>query len=269
MSFSSQNGYVAPSIETVMTAIMTGINSEFGTTYTYETFVGTNFYKFFYALAQRVQENEVKTAEIFVLLQQYFAVTNESIQRPVATAPGIIEALEREGYVASVKPMIDDDAGKIYICVDVDDTDPDYADIQLEIATLIKNSVAAGVVTQGTEVENIVLSNGQAFDFKYNLPAEIPVLLKLTLTLSENNQNLILSPEEIKQKLFDNIAAKYQVGKNFEPQTYFSILDAPWCSQVKLEWSDDDGANWETAVYDAEYDDKYTFGLEEIELVEE
>lgn len=268
MSFSSDNGYSAPTIETVMTAIMDGINSEFGTTYTYETFVGTNFYKFFYALAQRVQENEIKTSEIFVLLQQYFAVTNESIQRPVATNPGIIEAFEREGFIASVKPMIDADAGKIHICVDVDDTDPDYDDIKLEIATIIKDSTVAGAVTQGTEVENIVLSNGQAFDFKFNLPDEIPVLLKLTLTLSENNQNLILTPDEVKQKLFDNIAAKYRVGKNFEPQTYFTVVDAPWCSEVLLEWSDDAGANWESTVFDAEYDEKYTFGLEDIELVE-
>jgi hypothetical protein len=268
MSFSNENGYSAPSIQTIMAALMDGVNAEFGTTYTAETFIGTNLYKFFYALAQRVQENEVKTAEIFVLLQQYFAVTNESIQRPVATNPGLIENFGREGFTVSVKPMIDADAGKISICVDTDDAADDYADVKLAICEIIKDSTAAGAVTQGTEVENIVLSNGQAFDFKFNLPAQIPVLLRLTLTLSENNQNLILTPEEIKAILMANIAEKYRVGKNFEPQTYFSILDAPWCSQVLLEWSDDDGANYYSTVYDADYDDKFTIDLADVELVE-
>jgi hypothetical protein len=266
MSYSNLNGYSAASIETIMTAIMTEINTQFGTTYTYETFVGTNFYKYFYALVQRAQENEVKTSEIFVHLQQYFAITNESIQRPVGTSPGVIEALEREGYIAAVKPMIDADAGKIHICVDLDDADPDYADDKLAVCEIIKDSISAGVVSQGTEVENIVLTNGQAFDFKYNLPTLIPCDLKLTLTLSENNQNVILSPEEIKEKLIQNISAKYRVGKNFEPQTYFQIADAPWCSAVKLEY--DIGSGFVSTIYDADYDDKFEILLENVTLVE-
>jgi hypothetical protein len=381
LSYSNDNGYSAATIETIMTAIMTEINTQFGTSYTYESFVGTNFYKYFYALAQRVQENEVKTSEIFTHLQQYFAITNESIQRPVGTSPGVIEALEREGYIAAVKPMIDADAGKIHICVDVEDGvhdsgnvtitsyanlvsgtddsvtigstvftaqagaatpgtatfqaatsndatatslaaqinahavasllvtasalanvvtlaavqggvtgialtytnndanvgltvsgatlsggDADYADTRLDIATIIKDSISAGVVSQGTEIQNIVLSNGQAFDFKYNLPNLISCDLKLTLTLSENNQNVILSPEEIKTLLMTNIAAKYRVGKNFEPQTYFSVEDAPWCSAVLLEY--DIGSGFVSTIYDADYDDKFDILLENVTLVE-
>lgn len=268
MSFSNENGYSAASIETIMTAIMTEINTQFGTSYTYENFVGTNFYKYFYALAQRVQQNEVKTSEIFLKLQDYFNVTNEQIQRPVATSPGILEALENAGFIGSVKPMIEADAGKINICVDVDDGAPGYAATKLEICELIKDSIAAGVVSLGSESETIVLSNGQAFDFKFHLPNLIPVILRLTLTLSENNQSLILSPEEVKEILIANINAKYRVGKNFEPQTYFSIVDAPWCSEVLLEWSDDDGVTWSTSVFDANFDDKFDFGLADITVVE-
>jgi hypothetical protein len=268
MGFSSENGYTAPTVQEIMTDIMGEINTQFGTSYTYETFVGTNFYKYFYALAQRVQENEIKTAEIFLKLQQYFDVTNESIQRPVATNPGIIEALSREGYTASVKPMVDIEAGELSICVDVDDTDPEYSATQLDICTIIKDSIAAGIVTNGTETENIVLTNGQDFDFSYFLPNRIPILLKLTLTLSENNQELILSPEEVKEILIANIESKYHLGKNFEPQTYFTILNAPWCSQVLLEWSDDAGASWESAVFDAEFDDLFDYALEDITVVE-
>ena len=38
--------------------------------------IGTNFYKYFYALAQRIQTNEIKTSEIFLKLQDYFKYTN-------------------------------------------------------------------------------------------------------------------------------------------------------------------------------------------------
>jgi len=48
------------------------VNTQFGQSYTMDTFIGTNLYKYFYALAQLLQENEVKTSEIFLKLQQYF-----------------------------------------------------------------------------------------------------------------------------------------------------------------------------------------------------
>lgn len=268
MGYSNENGYTAASIQTIMTEIMTGINAQFGTSYTYETFVGTNFYKYFYALAQRVQKNEVKLAEIFLKLQQYFEITNESIQRPVATPPGIIEAFSREGWIASVKKMIDADAGKISVCVDVDETGDDYAAEKLEICNIIKDSVAAGIVSQGTETEAIVLTNGQSFDFKFHLPNRIEVLLRLTLTLSENNQEVILPNDDVKQLLISNISARYSLGKNFEPQKYFGVTDAPWCSEVLLEWSDDAGSSWQSTVFDAEFDDLFDFGLEDITLIE-
>jgi hypothetical protein len=66
MSFSEENGYIPVPIETIMGQFMIGINNEFGTTYTIETFTGTNFYKYFYSIAQLVQKNEVKTSEIFL-----------------------------------------------------------------------------------------------------------------------------------------------------------------------------------------------------------
>ena len=268
MGFASDSGYTPVSVETIMDAFRVGINTEFGQTYTQESFVGTNFYKYFYAIAQRLQENEVKTSEIFNYLQQYFAVTNERIQRPVATSPGIIEALELEGYVASVKPMVDADAGKIHVCVDTDETADDYDDVKLAINTIIKDSVAAGVVSQGTESSTIVLSNGQSFDFKFNLPDRTEVLLRLTTTLSENNQNVIKTPEQVKQILLDNIEANYSLGKNFEPQKYFTTVDAPWASHVLLEWSDDVGVTYYTTVFNSDYDELFDVLLANITLVE-
>jgi hypothetical protein len=268
MPFSQEAGYTPSTIQTIMDSLMVNINTQFGTTYTSESFVGTNFYKYFYALAQKLQANEISTSEIFAKLQQYIAITNERISRPVVTSPGLIEKLENEGYVASVKPMVDADAGKIHICVDVDETADDYADTKLDICTIIKDSTVAGAVTQGTEVETIVLSNGQSFDFKYNLPTRIEVLLRLTITLSENNQVVVGTPDETKIKLLDNINARYRLGRNFEPQRYFSVVDAPWASKVLLEWSDDDGGSWSSDVFDAEYNELFEVLLANIELVE-
>ena len=387
MGFNSENGYIPTSIEAIMLSIMNNINVQFGTTYTYETFVGSNFYKYFYALAQEMQKNEIKTSEIFTYLQQYFELTNEMIQRPVGTNPGIIERFASEEFIASVKPTVEIDAGKVFICVQVDPgdkaqatatitsyanlvsgtddsitvgatvftaqvgaatlgtatfqaatsnevtaqslvdqinshatagalvkatrsgdivtikakyggtagnaialaytnndgnvgasvsgafltggtLDPDYTANKLLIGEIIRDSVSAGVVTQGDQTQTLVLSNGQSFDFKYVLPDDITVLLRLTLTLSENNQSVIDTPEVIKQKLLDNIAARYRLGKNFEPQRYFNQMDAPWTSQVLLEYSVNNGVSYSTAVYDSEYDELFIVELGNITLVE-
>lgn len=277
MGFASESGYTPTSITVIMTSIMENINDQFGTTYTYETFVGTNFYKYFYALVQRLQENEVKTSEIFLKLQQYFTITNEKIARPVVTNPGVIEILETSGYIASVKKPIDADAGKIFICVDkIDPDDIDtnwedsdgYAVDKLAVCNIIKDSTVAGAVTQGTETEAISLTNGQSFDFKYALPNRIPVHLKLTITLSENNMVLVGDPDDVKLALLANVTARYAQGKNFEPQKYWAISDSPWASDVLLEWSDDDEGSYQSTVFDAEFDDKFDIKLERIHLVE-
>lgn len=268
MSYASESGYTARTIESMMLDVMAGVNAQFSLTYTAETFVGTNFYKYFYSLIQLAQENEVKTAEIFLKLQDYFAITNERISRPVTTNPGLIEKLGAEGYTASVKKPIDADAGKVFVCVDTDQTAQTYAAKKLAINTILKNSTVAGVVTQGTEVSAIVLSNGQSFDFKFLLPNRIAVLLKLTITLSENNQVAISDPDDTKLLLVGNILADYRLGKNFEPDRYFSISDAPWAQSVLLQWSDDNGVTYQSTVYDAEFDDLFLIDLANITLIE-
>lgn len=268
MAYSQDQGYVPVDIESIMLAFMGHINTNFQTTYTVDTFKGTNLYKNAYAWAQRQQANEVKTSEIFEKLKNYFKITNERISRPVNTSPGIVDKLAMEGYTSSVKPMVDADAGKVNVCVDVDNAAVDYATKKLAICTLLSQITVGGSVTQGTEIEPIVLSNGQSFDYKFHLPNRIDIKLKLTITLSENNQVLIQSPEEIKNKLMSNIATSYKLGKNFEPQRYYSVVDAPWSSQVKLEYSQDNGVTWADTIFNANFDDIFTFGLDDITLVE-
>lgn len=268
MSFSSENGYLPASFADIMDSLRLGINSQFGTSYTTETFVGTNWYKFCYTLAQKIQESEVKTSEIFAKLQSYFDVTNEILFKPASTPDGIIERLQDIGYTASVKPMVVGDAGKIYVCVDVDSAADDYATRKLAINTVLKNSVVGGVVTQGTESSSITLSNGQSFDFKFVLPNKIRTYLRLSIAKSANNTFAIASPDDTKLNLLANIAELYALGKNVEPDKYFSIADAPWAGSILLEWSIDAGANWYSTVISANYDDLHTFALADVTLVE-
>lgn len=268
MGFALETGYVPVGIDQLMEAVRVNVNAQFGTTYIQENFVGTNFYKFFYAAMQRLQENEVKTSEIFLRMQEYFNITNEKILRPNTTHPGIFDYFESKGWLVSTKPPADVDAGKVFICVDVDEDADDYADKKLEICGYVKDCVVAGVISQGTEVETITLANFQSFDFKFNLPTRIPVKVRVTLTTSENNLFAVGDPIDVRQSLFDNIVAKYKLGKNFEPQRYFSVVDAPWAAEVLVEWSNNGGSSWHDEVFDADYDEVFTFELSDISVIE-
>jgi hypothetical protein len=268
MSFTSTNGYIPMSIEALMDIIMLGVNAQFGTSYTTDTFLGTNFYKYFYALVQELQASEVKTSEIFEKVSQYFVVTNQRLFKPASTPEGIIDRLAEIGYISSVKKMINADAGKCSVCVQVDSGDPQYASKKLAINTVLKNCVVGGVVLQGTETSSITLTNGQSFDFKYSLPDAHALKLRLTIVISTNNTFTISTPEVTKQRLFDNIAARYKLGLNFEPQKYFTPDDAPWAASILLEWSTDGGSTYHSTVIVADFDDLYTIDLADISLVE-
>lgn len=267
MSYAQDSGYTPQTVQEMLDAIRVEINSTFLTSYDETTFVGTNWYKYVYAIIQKMQENEIKMSEIFQKLQEYIALTNERIQRPTVSHPGLIDSFASAGYVASTKPPSAPDAGKIYICVDVDDSAPDYADTRLEICTLIKDYVAAGMLTQGSESETITLSNGQSFDFKYALPDRITTLLRLTATISENNTFLVPDDEEIRQKIKDNLTARYKLGLNFEPQKYLRSDEIPWAGEFVLEWSTDDGFTYHSDPFDADFDELYDVALEDIEVV--
>ncbi len=267
MGFAQDSGYTPASFEEIMSFIREGVNTQFSASYTEETFVGTNWYKYAYQIAQRVEQGEIKTSEIFQKLQLYIQLTNERIQRPSVSYPGLIESFEANDFIASVKPPEEVDAGKIFICVLLDDAADDYAEKKLEVCNLIKDFVAAGMISMGTEVESITLSNGQEFDFKFNLPVKTPILLRLTGTKSRNQVLTVPADEVIRQQIFDNVNARYRLGWDFEPERYYGVSDALWANDVTLEWSDDDGANWHPEVFVAEYTDLYTFGLEDISVV--
>ena len=270
MGFSKDQGYIPVPIDEMMADVMARLNTNFSISppYTMDTFVGTNMYKYFYAMIQRLQENEIKTSEIVAKVQSYFRLTNESLARPNTTIPGMIDYFKTFGFDVTIKPPIEAEAGELRVAVDMADSDDDFEEKSLEFATLLKNCQVAGTTTIGTETETITLSNGQSFDFNFNLSDRIPILLRLTIVTSENNEFAIEGTQEIAQKLFDNVNARYHFGLNFEPQRYFSVADAPWAATVLLEYSTNAGADWSSSVADLDYDQLYTFDLEDISVVE-
>lgn len=271
MSYAQDNGYTPQTIAEIINSIRLQINSEFNTSYTEATFVGTKWYQFVYSVAQRMQQNETKASEIFQKLQQYISLTNDRIQRPSVSYPGLIESFESKGYRVSVKAQTEAEAGFISIAVDISETlpdgvtpNPDFEDEKLEVATLIKDFVAAGMIYLGDQVVNIVLPNGQPFDFKFFLPNKTPILLRLTADISDNNLIAVPDDETLRIQLFNQISARYRMGLDFEPQRYFNTTDAFWASDILLEYSLDAGTTWQSAVFEAEFDDLLTFGLEDI-----
>lgn len=267
MSFSQEQGYLPLSFNELVNQVRILVNQQNGTSFSPSTFLGSNWYKLLYALIQKFSENETKTSEIFLKLQLYFQTINEQVNRPAVTPNGLLDIFRDRGYLISIKKMVDEDAGLIHVCVDVDSGEDDYAETKIEICEILRDHTCLGTVTQGGEVETLPIDNGQPFDFKFFLPDEITPLLRLTLTTSNQNQSVILPPNETAQKLFGNIAAKYQLGKDFEPETYFTALDAPWASDILLEYKIGDD-EWTSAVYEAEFDEKFVILLENIEIVE-
>ncbi len=280
MSFAQDNGYTPTNFNDLMALVRTGINSQFSTTYTAETFVGTNWYKFAYPLVQRVQQGEITTSEVFAALSRFIEESNESIQRPSVSQPGIIESFESQGFVVSTKDNVDSDAGKLYLCVDTDESAGSYPTVKSTILDLLSQYVVGPVVTQGSETGSVTLSNGQSFTYRYSLPNRIPVLLRLTASPSVNSTALIPTDIEIRQAIYYNIlgvqdddgnytqSPRYRLGWDFAPDRYFNVTDdAPWAESLSLEWSSNSGSTWSSSVYSAAFDDLYTFGIEDIAVV--
>lgn len=267
MSFSKEAGYVPRTFNEVMNALRVILNGRFSMTYTEESFVGSSWYKYLYAPVQRVVANETRTAEIFKKLAEYISETNLRIQRPSVSLPGLLDSFGSRGFTVSVKQNIPDDAGYISVCVLLDSSAGDYAAKRLQVCELLRQFVVANPIPLGSEVETLVLKNGQSFDFKFFLPEYTPIKIRATITKSANTQLIVPSDETIRQQIFDNVKARYRLGWNFEPSRYLTLVDAPYAGAILFQWSDDDGDTWESTIHTAGFRDLFTFGLDDIEVL--
>ncbi len=263
-----QGGYVPSGFNDILARLIARVNEQFGTSYTEQTFVGTNFYKCFYPLIQEVISAEADFAEAYEKLADYIRDTNSVLNVSKTPDDALISAFKEAGYVLSLEKNTLDNAGTIAACVDVDGDAEDYPAKKAEILELLKENTVAGMYFKGSERGFRTLTNGQDMEFAFALPLRSNMALKLTLTLSGDTNILVESEDEIKNKLLKNLADMYSLGRKFEPARYFTISrDCPYAAAVLLEYKKDGEESWSSGVYQSDYTDLFVFDKNNIEVV--
>ncbi len=269
MPFTTENNYVPETFNDLMIRFMQGVNSQFGTNYTQESFVGTGWYKFFYPIAQNILTVENLFAQTYAKLQDYIRTTNETIAIPKTPREGLIKTFADRGFLISIEPQTLANAGVLGVCVEVDPTADDFADTKQTILDILRDYTVAGLAYHGAHTGTSRLSNGQDFSFAFDTPTRKATHLQLTVTLSQNTTIVADSEATVKEKLLANLAALYKLGNNFEPEKYFTISrDAPYASKITLAYSfSGEEGTYETEVYQADYKELLQFAAERIEVV--
>lgn len=269
MPFSTDNNYTPDSFNDIMTGVMNGVNTRFGTSYTFDTFVGSGFYKFFYPMVQRLLAEENTFAEAYSKLQDYIRTTNETILIPKTPREGLIKTFSDAGYTVSIEPQTLANAGKLGVCVDVNPAAQTFSATKQEILDLLKERTVAGLYYNGDQRGNSRLSNGQDFEFAFYTPTRKNMYLILTITLSQNTTIIADSSTVATEKLLKNLADLYRLGNNFEPDKYFTISrDAPYASAVELSYSDSGQPNdYHTGVYQADFKELFVFDSSRVQVV--
>ncbi|MDR0676047.1 MAG: hypothetical protein LBF97_03285 [Elusimicrobiota bacterium] len=269
MAYTKENGYIPTTFDDIMIKLMQGINSQFNTNYTIETFQGTNFYKYFYALAQLLAQDEIDTSLIFERYKDYIRTTNEKIAIPKTPIIGLIDTFDKNGIKISVRKVTTDNAGRLAVCALLDASASDYQQKKQLVLEILAQYTVAGLFYDGTETGSITLSNNQVFDFAFYLPNYFSTNLKLTINLSHNTQLISESIDVIQKTLLNNIAANYSLGVDFEPEKYFTISrDANYASKVLLEYSNSKTSNvFVSSIYTASFQDFFTFDQQNVEVI--
>jgi len=94
--------------------------------------------------------------------------------------------------------------------------------------------------------------NGQSFDYGFHLPFKVQIGVRaktgeeiptnITVVISKNTNEYIMTGEEIKMKFLENFARDMKLGMNFEPTQLLQVgRDLPFASKVIIEWGDDGG----------------------------
>lgn len=269
MSFSVVNGYSPRSYETILADCVQVVNQEFGTNYTSQTFVGTNLWKYLYATIQGMMTIENNISELGVKLQDYIRTQNEELIIHRSSVDGFMQAMEDElGLISSLKPCESDaDAGEIYLAVDIDSAGSDYADKKQQILSTMHKYLTAGLHYNGTETGTVTATNGQVFNYAYELPTKKALKIKIQVRVSENNNLFVETTNKIKEKFLENFSNLYRLGFDFEPQQYLNISrDLPFASEITTQYSTNSGSSWATGVLESDYKTKYTIDNANVEV---
>jgi hypothetical protein len=259
MSFDLTNGYQPRTFEEILEAFVLEVNEQFSTTYDATSIVGTEYYRFFYAGAQLVMQSESYTAEITTKMTDYIRTANEAINLPKSTINGFITGIKTDlGLDATIKDIVlEAEAGYMFLIVDADETDPDYATTKQAIIDRMHDWLTAALYYNGTETGSKVALNGQTFNYKFGLPVDVDILVRVTVTASANSTSPVLNENQIRDILDANLALYYRIGLDFEPEKYLEISrDLPFASDILLEYSENAGATWLAVPRSMAYDKK-------------
>lgn len=259
MPFDLTNGYQPRTFTQLLDILVENVNSEFGTSYDSTTIIGTDYYKIGYSMIQMVMQAESYTAEISARMTDYIRTANEQINLPKSTIDGFVDGLKRELELDSTIKEITDsaEAGYMFLVVDVDDSAEDYEEIKQKIVDRMHAWLTAGLYYNGAEEGVVVATNGQNFTYKYDLPTPVDILVRITVVASPNAKTPVFNENQVRDKFNANFAEFYRIGLNFEPEKYLEIArDLPFAADILLEYSLDDGANWESEPLEMAYDEK-------------
>ena len=265
MSFNLENGYTPRDFDTIISEFRQEINSEYKQNLTADQFKGSNWYKLIYSASQLVATAEGNISELSNKLIDYIRKVNEDIQLPKSSADGVMDHLKEDlGLISSVKPTEEGDRGYFNIAVDVDNSSDDYPQIKQSILEALKKYCTAGLYFNGTERGDVIASNGQPFNFAYDLPTKVDMQVKITVTVSDNTKAFIENSAQIKEKFLANFESMYKLGLDFEPEKYLNIRnDLPFASKIKIEWSLN-GESWSSEVWKSAYNQKLNLSTIEV-----
>lgn len=269
MSYSVINGYSPRSYETILDDCVAVVNDEFKTNYTRQTFVGTNLWKYLYATIQGMMTIENNISELGVKLQDYIRTQNEELIIHRSSVDGIMQAIKDElGLVSSLKPASSSaDAGEIYLAVDVDNEQEKYSELKQKILETLHKYLTAGLHYNGTEAGTITATNGQVFNYAYQLPTKKPLKIQIQVKVSDNTNIFVETTNSIKEKFLKNFSDIYRLGYDFEPQQFLNISrDLPFASEITIKYSTNSGSSWATEILESDYKTKITIDENDVEV---
>ena len=268
MPYNKSQGYMPRTANDIMESLRVRTNVYLGTNYTMQEFEGTNIYKITYPIMQEIMQSENNLSMIFSQYADYIKSVNERINAPAVVRDSIIRKINELGIDCSLKQLNPAEAGKIFLCCDINPDDSNYSYLVDRIGDIMLKNISAGTVSNGSVSVNKQLENGQVETFKFELPTKTSIKLKLTLQISRNNDEYIPTDNEAKEILLNNLNKYYKLGNDFEPEKYAEInRDFPCCSKVVLEYSLDGGTNWTEAVAQLSYNTKYITNAGDITIV--
>lgn len=272
MSFDIENGYSPRTFEDILTEYTEAINARFDTSYTPESIVGTDWYKYAYANIQAIMNIENRIAEISFKIQDYITYINDSIKLPKSSPDGLMQALQNDlGVISSIRPVDKEtEAGYLLLSCDVDTTAPDYADLKQKIFNKMGECCTTGLYYPDTQTERGTFTaiNGQDFPAAYSLPVKKELYVKITVTVSRNTKLFIPIESQIVKLFQEKFNAAYRFGYDFEPDVYLCKEDLPFASDIQVQYSEDN-STWYTTVLKTAYNEKIILKQVSAEIVDE